>query len=336
MNEVFELESIVGEGVFSELGLSDLKPSPFNSFKVEDIDEMKSSIQSAGLLTPLSVTGPDAEGKYEILSGERRYTALLELEAEGQRKGSVPCYIIGDADMSDTEKKLLIVVANITSRGHGDGIHEKRFEVVRLLKELEDSNPDRYGNMCRDAARFLKVSDRYGRMYNQIYRCGGDDLKKLAASGDIRINDASRLSSLSEEEQKAAVAEVRSVKKAQEKTDIVSKYVSASTSGTPRKIPKVLGGGKKSQKLEFDLHALDSGEYDDLLDDEGEGLDVDVDGSGFISRQKRMDERSYTESYQRRLVGIIEWVCRMMEKESPTVEEWDVIDACKRLTEKFR
>lgn len=330
MSERYELESIIESGEFKEIALEELKPSPFNSFEMNDIDEMKSSIMSAGLLTPLSVIGPDKSGVYEILSGERRYTALRELDKEGQRAvRSVPCYVIGDTNMNETEKRLLIMVANITSRGDAS-VHSRRFEVVRLLKELEDLDPGRYGNVLVSAKKYLKVSDRYSRMYKQIFRCAGDDLKELAESGNIRINDASRLSSLPEETQKAAVKEVRAARSAQDKSDIVSRFTKKQDQ------EKTEDQKDKVQRFNVSQAELEDGSYDYLLNETAYDIDMDIDSAGYINRQKQVDGQSYEDSYQSKLTGIIEWADRMLKKNDPTDEEWDAIDACKRVADKFQ
>lgn len=319
----YELESIVMSGKQVELPLGLLDPSPCNSFEISDIDEMKSWIMSAGLLTPLSVIGPDEKGRYEIISGERRYTAIRELESEGLRKtDTVPCYVIGGWDMSETEKRLLIEVANITNRG-SSAVHFHRFEVIRLLKELEDTEPEKYGNALESATKYLKVSDRYSRMYKQIFRCAKDDLKELAVSGNIRINDASRLSTLPEEEQKAAVEEVKTAKNAQDKSEIVSKYTGRARQEKP----------DFPAKSQWSLSDLDSGEYDYLLEECGEDPDLDVDGMG---NAPKSEPRGCDGQYQAKLAGIIEWTEQILKKSELSDEEWDAVDACRRVAEKFQ
>lgn len=44
----------------------------------EPDDDLTSSMRYLGLLTPLAVIGPDEHGYYEILSGERRYSAYIK------------------------------------------------------------------------------------------------------------------------------------------------------------------------------------------------------------------------------------------------------------------
>lgn len=323
----YELENIIEKTSFIHLDISEIHPSPLNNYEISDIDEMKRFIQSCGLITPLSVVGPDKDGKYEILSGERRYTALKELMEENPSFGKqIPCYLVGTADMPTLEKKLLIEVANITNRGN-EGIQMHRFEVVRLIKELEDTDAEKYKGMNKAIHKYLKVSDRYGRMYNQIFKQAGDGLMGLAESGDIRINDASRLSTLPVTQQDAAVEEIKTAKSSKEKADIVSKYTQKNDAGKSKKTP---------QKMSVSLEDLDSGLYNDLMDDDYSGMDLNIDRSGLIGKQKRIDEQNYEEDYRNKLMSIIEWTEKMMKKAEPTDEEWDAIDACRRLAEKFQ
>lgn len=67
-----------------EIALSDIEPNPDQprtNFKKEEIEELASSIDKDGLLQPI-VVRPVAEGKYQIIAGERRWQACKFLKME--------------------------------------------------------------------------------------------------------------------------------------------------------------------------------------------------------------------------------------------------------------
>lgn len=62
--------------------------NPRKSFEVEPMEELKASIREHGILEPLIVRATSAEGRYELVAGERRYRAATDLQLE-----AVPCII---------------------------------------------------------------------------------------------------------------------------------------------------------------------------------------------------------------------------------------------------
>jgi ParB family chromosome partitioning protein len=85
------------------IGLSNLKPSTLNVRKHrsgesdEHADkELVASIRAHGVLQPLLVR-PNCEG-FDIIAGQRRYTACEALAAEGQPVEALPCAIMEDGD----------------------------------------------------------------------------------------------------------------------------------------------------------------------------------------------------------------------------------------------
>src|SRR5207302_10407022 len=70
------------DGSLAELPISEIRPNPFQPRQDVDpaaLEELKSSIQQAGLLQPVVVRGrPDGSG-YELIAGERRLRACQAL-----------------------------------------------------------------------------------------------------------------------------------------------------------------------------------------------------------------------------------------------------------------
>jgi ParB family transcriptional regulator, chromosome partitioning protein len=76
----------------------------------KDIDELASSIKKQGLLQPIVVCESDEPGKYEILTGQRRFLAHKEL----QKKKITACVI--DEKVDEMEAKLISITENLVRR----------------------------------------------------------------------------------------------------------------------------------------------------------------------------------------------------------------------------
>ena len=108
--------------VFIPIG--QLVPNSMNSKELSVDDSLKESIKEIGLNVPLDVIQID-DGKYEITSGERRYTAFLSLIEEDPDftylwKGNgrispvtkgIPC-TVNRREMTDEDKDLVRLIGN--------------------------------------------------------------------------------------------------------------------------------------------------------------------------------------------------------------------------------
>lgn len=85
--------------------ISQNKYQPRLLFKDDTINELAESIRSNGLIQPIIVR-PLSGGKYELISGERRFRAVQGLGYE-----TIPAIIKGD--VSDQKSMLLALIENI-------------------------------------------------------------------------------------------------------------------------------------------------------------------------------------------------------------------------------
>lgn len=106
-------------------------PNPLNHFSVEGIEEMAGSLRSYGIVTPLTVIGPYGDGTFRLIAGERRLTAFRKLKEQGETEdGKLPCYVIGTAEMPETEQELLIEVSNVDTRD----IQNKQMHYMKIVR----------------------------------------------------------------------------------------------------------------------------------------------------------------------------------------------------------
>ena len=95
------------------LSVDELVPSPENrNYPMMDLDELAASLRMNGQEQPLIVT-PREDGRYDILSGERRYrAALINIELGYDQFEELEC-IINDNELSPLERRVKVRIANV-------------------------------------------------------------------------------------------------------------------------------------------------------------------------------------------------------------------------------
>ena len=96
-------------GELKMLPLEALEPSSRNFYRMCEIDQLADSIAANGLEQNLVVKA-ETGGKYRIVTGHRRYQALLRLVSRGVRMQTVPC-IVRPAE-SDAQEMLRMIASN--------------------------------------------------------------------------------------------------------------------------------------------------------------------------------------------------------------------------------
>ncbi|WP_042221755.1 ParB/RepB/Spo0J family partition protein [Oceanobacillus manasiensis] len=81
-----------------------------------DITSLKENIQQVGLLTPLYVVGPDKQGKYYLIDGFRRYTALKEITLYNQKSKIVKVLRLKEIVGTKLERETLRFHLHNTSK----------------------------------------------------------------------------------------------------------------------------------------------------------------------------------------------------------------------------
>ena len=171
-----------------------------NFYEIVDIEALAEDIKLNGLNHNLVVRKLD-NGKYELISGERRYTALSKLVNEGNKEFNlVPCKVI---ESNDIDSEIILIQANAQSRELTEV--EKLTQVERLqeLYKIKKKNGEKVPGKIRDIiANDLNLSatqvGRYERINNKLI----PELKAVIEQGNLTIANASEFSSLSEENQR--------------------------------------------------------------------------------------------------------------------------------------
>ncbi len=187
--------------------LDKLTPSKNNFYTVDNVDELKTSIEILGVLQNLTVKPLD-NGMYEIISGHRRYKACMELVAEGKTEFEyVPCGIQSERD--EIKENIILIMANSTTRELSDYEKMKQAEELRknfeILKKRENL-PGRVRDLVADA---LNTSAAQIARFNAIENNLTPDFKEEFKNGKIGTSAAYELSGMSKEKQAAAFDEYK-------------------------------------------------------------------------------------------------------------------------------
>lgn len=137
-SEIFSLQ--IGKDLHSYNGkklemidIENITPNPRNArieFNQDELDTLANSIESAGLLNPITVRKVGLN-QFQIVAGERRYRACKQLG-----KTSVECIVV---QLTDEEMDFLMLTENL--------VREKisTYEVAKGVIEFEQNYPSKKG-----------------------------------------------------------------------------------------------------------------------------------------------------------------------------------------------
>lgn len=205
------------------LSKEQIEVNPLNNWDNGNLKDLIDSIENIGLITPLSVIGPIENGLYRLISGERRYKSICQITENSKENFQIPCYIVGESDMSKEMQCILIETANLEVRETDiRTVNEHRANVMEQLLVLADNKEIKEHNIAAKAAEIFKVSDTYARFWQRIFRKGIPPLKEMVKNGELGIKSANQIARHSEEEQEKAIKEIKEhiLPKQEEEKDI--------------------------------------------------------------------------------------------------------------------
>ena len=182
------------------IDIKDIERNKKNFYEIVNVDELAEDIKMNGLNHNLVVRKLD-NGKYELISGERRYTALTQLVEQGNEIFAlVPCKVI---EANDIDSEIILIQANAQTR---ELTEIEKLEQVKMLTELyktKKKNGEKVPGKIREIiANDLKLSPTQVGRYERINKNLIPELKEILENGNLTIANASEFSSLSEDNQK--------------------------------------------------------------------------------------------------------------------------------------
>lgn len=170
-----------------------------NFYEINNIDELVEDISINGLNHNL-VVRPANKGLYEIISGERRYTALKKLVKNGEDKfKKVPCKI---SDLNDLDSEIVLIQANAQTRELTEIDKLKQVQRLTELYRMKKKKGERVGIIREVVAKDTGLSMTQVGRYDTINKKLIPELKNILEKGDLTIASASEFAKLNEDNQK--------------------------------------------------------------------------------------------------------------------------------------
>ena len=211
--------------------------NPKNEMYAQDgINALKESILVNGLRHNLSVLYDSDKDIYRLISGERRYHAISEMDEKDYQTlfpAGIPCKV-EKSDITEIDEEIMLISANHDVRE--SSMEVKRWEVSRL-KELYEAKKlnGEIKNINAEIAKQLNISERQARKYTTAEKLI-PELSELLNANGIDLNQADKFGRLDEDAQKSILeilkkngnidnAECQSIKKiSEERSEEAKKY----------------------------------------------------------------------------------------------------------------
>lgn len=190
------------EGVSSTADIYDLIPSKGNFYSVEDVQDLKQSIELLGVLQPLLVTEEEEDGKRRIIAGHRRRLAVMQLVDEGKERFRRVPILIKPKKNAIIDRLALIMANRFREKTDWERMTEA-LETEKLVLELKGSMniPGRTRDLL---AEIIETSPAQLGRYKAIYNNTIAELMAEFKANRIVVSVIYEASGLPEDYQKQA------------------------------------------------------------------------------------------------------------------------------------
>lgn len=189
------------EGVSGTADIYDLIPSKGNFYSVEDVQDLKQSIELLGVLQPLLVTDKE-DGKRRIIAGHRRRLAVMQLVEEGKERFRYVPILVKPTQNAILDKLALIMANRFREKTDWEKMTEALETEDLVLKLKETTNiPGRTRDLL---AEILETSPAQVGRYKAIYNNLIPELMAEFKANNIVVSVIYEASGLPEEYQKQA------------------------------------------------------------------------------------------------------------------------------------
>lgn len=190
------------EGVSGTADIYDLIPSKGNFYSVEDVQDLKQSIELLGVLQPLLVTDEEEDGKRRIIAGHRRRLAVMQLVNEGKERFRRVPILIKPKKNAILDRLALIMANRFREKTDWERMTEA-LETEKLVLELKESMniPGRTRDLL---AEIIETSPAQVGRYKAIYNNIIPELMAEFKANRIVVSVIYEVSGLPEDYQKQA------------------------------------------------------------------------------------------------------------------------------------
>ena len=190
MKDTLELKSIP---------LDQIEYNPVNTkiFNMDDIEHLAKTIKEEGYNDPILVF-KNKNGRYEILSGHRRYEAMKLLG-----ENTIPSNILPEIP-SETKKDLILLSSNIANRKLAP---LDMARAIEFYKGILDRDPSFKGNKKAATAEYFGISQSNVQRYSVILKLI-PELQEYCKKPNFPYSSLSKAANLSKEEQKELLSKL--------------------------------------------------------------------------------------------------------------------------------
>lgn len=174
----------------------DLIPSKDNFYSVEDVQDLKQSIELLGILQPLLVTDEE-DGKRRIIAGHRRRLAIMQLVDEGKERFRYVPIMVKPTKNAILDRLALIMTNRFREKSDWEKMTES-IETEKLVQELK-AQMDIPGRTRDLLAEIIDASPATLGRYKAIYNNLAAELMAEFKAGKIGVSVIYEVSQLEKE-----------------------------------------------------------------------------------------------------------------------------------------
>ena len=174
----------------------DLIPSKDNFYSVEDVQDLKQSIELLGILQPLLVTNEE-NGKRRIIAGHRRRLAIMQLVDEGKERFRYVPIMVKPTKNAILDRLALIMTNRFREKTDWEKMTES-IETEKLVQELK-AQMDIPGRTRDLLAEIIDASPATLGRYKAIYNNLTAELMAEFKTGKIGVSVIYEISQLEKE-----------------------------------------------------------------------------------------------------------------------------------------
>lgn len=183
------------------IDIDHIVPAKENFYSVDDIENIKQSIELLGIEQNLIVERIDRDN-YKLVAGHRRYFASKALVEEGKEEfRSLPCKVKSKSEENTLLNKLTMIMTNSTTRELTDWEKmQQSIEVEEIINQLKKENNIK--GRTRDLlSEILNISSSQLGRYKAINNNLIDELQEEFKNNNINYSVAYKASQLTKEYQ---------------------------------------------------------------------------------------------------------------------------------------
>lgn len=243
------------DGVSATADIYDLIPSKDNFYSVEDVQDLKQSIELLGILQPLLVTNEE-DGKRRIIAGHRRRLAIMQLVDEGKERFRYVPIMVKPTKNAILDRLAMIMTNRFREKTDWEKMTES-IETEKLVQELKEQM-DIPGRTRDLLAEIVDASPATLGRYKAIYNNLTAELMAEFKAGKIGVSVIYEVSGLEKEWQLKALEvyrenealtlpDIKEIKKQQEAAAQVPGQMSLETAEWQRDTQEATQTGENAE-----------------------------------------------------------------------------------------